>query len=312
MTKPDIFILTRDAADYPPLLVGLPGEIEIATATSADEVKSAYSGQPVVLGEPDLLAEALEHMPAVQWVQSTWAGVTPLLGLRRKDFLLTGIKNAFGPQMSEYVFAYLLAREVKILERLGRQSLEEWWDQPSGTLQGKILGLMGTGSIGAEIANRAKTFGMNVLGYSRTGRLVAPFDSVYAGHQLAEFLPCVDYLVAVLPDTPETKHLLDAEAFTLMKNSCYLVNVGRGSLIDEAALARALVEDELAGAVLDVFETEPLATDSPLWHAPRLLLTGHIAAISRPPDIAEIFSRNYRKYCNGETLDYLVDFDRGY
>lgn len=271
-----------------------------------------YQGQTVVLGEPDLVAEAFDAMPAVQWVQSSWAGVTPLLNCSRRDYLLTNIKETFGRQMTEYVFAYLLAREVKILERLGRQSNRHWWEGPSGSLEGKMLGVMGTGSIGTEIASAARVFGMDVLGYSRTGRAADPFTRVYASDQLAEFLPQPDYLVAALPDTPATKHLLGADAFSLVKNSCYLVNVGRGSLIDEPALVKALFAGELAGAVLDVFEKEPLDEDSPLWHTPKLLLTAHIAAISRPRDIARVFSENYRKYCNGEPLNYLVDFDRGY
>jgi phosphoglycerate dehydrogenase-like enzyme len=313
MVQPDVLIAVHDAAAYVPLLEELlGGGTRLSIATAASEVLKAYDGQPVVLGEPDLLAEVLDDMPAVEWVQSSWAGVTPLLKSHRKGFQLTGIKNAFGSQMSEYVFAYLLAREVKILERLGRQSKKDWWDEPSGSLQGKTLGVMGTGSIGSAIASRAVALGMKVLGFSRTGTPAKAFEHVYASQELVAFLPQPDYLVAVLPDTVETRGLLGSEAFALMKNSCYLVNVGRGSLIDEQALISALYADELAGAVLDVFQSEPLAEDSALWHAPNLLVTGHIAAISRPRDIAEIFSENYRRFCNGEPLNYLVDFDRGY
>lgn len=313
METPDVLVAVHDAQAYPPLLDEMLGsEVRVSTATGAEEVLKVYDGQTVVLGEPDLLALTIDDMPAVQWVQSSWAGVTPLLSCRRQNFLLTGIKNTFGAQMAEYVFAYLLAREIRILERLGRQSQKSWWDEPSGGLQGKTLGVMGTGSIGSEIARTARAFGMSVIGFSRSGKTSESFDKVYAGDQLADFLPGLDFLVAVLPDTPGTRHLLGAEAFARMKNSCYLVNVGRGSLIDEQALLKALYADQLAGAVLDVFESEPLAEDSPLWHAPNLLLTGHIAAISRPRDIAEIFSANYRKFCNGEPLDYRVDFDRGY
>lgn len=313
MAHPDVLIAAHDAAAYVPLLEEmLGGRARFSIATTAAEALNVYDGQAVVLGEPDLLAGVLDDMPAVEWVQSSWAGVTPLLKSDRKDFQLTGIKDAFGSQMSDYVFAYLLAREVKILERLGRQSRKSWWDEPSGSLQGKTLGVMGTGSIGSAIAVRAKAFGMKTVGFSRKGQSVKSFDQVYASHELEAFLPQPDYLVAVLPDTPETRGLLGSEAFALMKNSCYLVNVGRGSLIDEQALIKALHADELAGAVLDVFQVEPLAEDSALWHAPNLLVTGHIAAISRPRDISRIFSENYLRYCNGEPLNYLVDFDRGY
>ena len=313
MPQPDVLIAIHDAPAYVPLLGEiLGGRARLSIATTAAEALEAYDGQAVVLGEPDLLAGVLDDMPAVEWVQSSWAGVTPLLNIDRTDFRLTGIKDAFGGQMSEYVFAYLLAREVRILERLGRQSRKDWWDEPSGSLQGKTLGVMGTGSIGSAIASRARAFDMKTLGFSRTGRPAKAFGQVYASHQLHEFLPQPDYLVAVLPDTVETRGLLGSEAFALVKNSCYLVNVGRGSFIDEQALIKALYADELAGAVLDVFQSEPLSKDSVLWHAPNLLVTGHIAAISRPRDIARIFGENYARYCNGEPLNYLVDFDRGY
>jgi phosphoglycerate dehydrogenase-like enzyme len=313
MAHPDVLIAVHDAAAYLPLLEEMLGSgVQVSIATNSDEALKSYNGQPVVLGEPDLLADVLDDMPAVEWVQSSWAGVTPLLESHSKGFQLTGVKDVFGSQMSEYVFAYLLAREVKIFERLGRQSRKDWWDEPSGSLQGKTLGVMGTGSIGSAIASTARAFGMKTVGFSRTGAPAKAFEQVYASHELVEFLPQPDYLVAVLPDTAETRGLLGSEAFALMKNSCYLVNVGRGSLIDEQALIKALYTDELAGAVLDVFQSEPLAEDSALWHAPNLLVTGHTAAISRPRDIARIFSENYRRYCNGEPLKYLVDFDRGY
>ena len=313
MAHPDVLLAVHDAVAYLPLLEEmLGGGVRVSIATNSDEALNAYDGQPVVLGEPDLLADVLDDMPAVEWVQSSWAGVTPLLKSNRADFQLTGVKDVFGSQMAEYVFAYLLAREVKILERLGRQSRKNWWDEPSGSLCGKTLGVMGTGSIGSAIASRAGAFGMKTVGFSKTGEAAEPFDQVYASRQLETFLPQPDYLVAVLPDTVDTRGLLGSEAFALMKNSCYLVNVGRGSLIDEQALIRALYADELAGAVLDVFQAEPLSEDSALWHAPNLLVTGHIAAISRPRDIARIFSENYQRYCNGEPLNYLVDFDRGY
>ncbi|MFC1688345.1 D-2-hydroxyacid dehydrogenase [Pseudomonadota bacterium] len=313
MAQPEILILTHDAPEYPLLLDTLSGEgVVMTVATTVSEALELSSRPTIILGEPDLVAELLVDWPEVHWVQSSWAGVTPLLDCGRQDFLLTGIKDAFGPQMSEYVLAYLLAREVRLFERLGRQANRSWWNEPSGSLRGKTLGVMGTGSIGSDIARAAGGFGMRLLGFSRTGKPVDPFETIFAGDQLAEFLPPLDYLVAVLPDTPETRRLLGAPEFALLKKDCYLVNVGRGSLIDEAALSVALAAGELAGAVLDVFETEPLGDDNPLWHSPNLLVTGHIAAISHPREIAGIFERNYRKYCEGESLEYRIDFARGY
>ena len=313
MQNPAVLILTPDAQEYLPLLEGLAGGGgALSTAETAGDALEMYSGQSVILGQPDLVAEVLGDMPGVRWVQSSWAGVNPLLNLDRSDYLLTGVKDTFGPQMAEYVLAYLLANELKVFERLGRQANRSWWDESSGTLKGKTLGIMGTGSIGRYIARMAQPFGMRITGFSRSGASAKGFERVFAGNQLDDFLAEPDYLVCVLPDTPGTRHLLDSNAFRVMKNGCYLVNVGRGVLIDEEALAQALIEGELAGAVLDVFQTEPLPKESSLWNAPGLIVTGHVAAKSWPEDIARIFGENYRRYIEGEPLKYQIDFEKGY
>lgn len=313
MKKVRVLVLGPDAEHYLPHLHGLAGEG--AELFAACDVRQAIDGGDdfeIALGPPDLLAEALGRLPAVKWVQSTWAGITPLLGIERRDYLLTGVKDTFGPQMAEYVFAYLLAHEVKLLERLGRQANKDWWGEASGTFQGKTLGVMGTGSIGRHIALTAAAFGLRVHGFSRSGAEVEGFDRVYPAGRLEEFLSAADYIVGVLPDTPATRGLLDDRAFAVMKRGAYLVNVGRGTLIDENALARAVDDGRLAGAALDVFQAEPLPQDSPLWHTPGVLVTAHVAAKSIPRDIARIFRENYRRYIAGQPLKYKIDFERGY
>ena len=313
MQAPDVLLLTPDAAAYLPLLQDVVRRGAVVTPVkTAQEAQALYAGQQVLLAQPDLAAEVLDRMPEIRWVQSSWAGVTPLLALKRHEFILTGIKDTFGPQMAEYVMAYLLAREVRMFERLGRQARRDWWPVPSGTLRGKAMGVMGTGSIGRHIALMARPFGLTVRGFSRSGTAVVQFDRVFAAGDRDEFLAGLDYLVCVLPDTPQTRHLLDAGAFDALPDDCYLVNVGRGNLIDEKALSRALLEGKLAGAVLDVFEREPLPPESPLWDAPNLIVTGHVAAQSHPRDIAGIFSENYRRYVVGEPLLYEIDFEKGY
>lgn len=313
MQTPSVLILASDAQEYLPLLEDLAGDgVAFTVAETVGKAHRAYVGQTVILGQPDLVAEALGEMPGVRWVQSSWAGVTPLLDLGRTDYLLTGVKDTFGSQMAEYVLGYLLANELKIFERLGRQANRCWWEEPSGSLKEKTLGIMGTGSIGSDIARVAKPFGMRITGFSRSGASAQGFERVFAGNQLEDFLAEPDYLVCVLPDTPGTRHLLDKGAFRAMKKDCYLVNVGRGALIHEEALAEALSKGELSGAVLDVFQAEPLPQESPLWNAPGLIVTAHVAAKSWPEDIARIFMENYRRYVAGKPLNYQVDFERGY
>ena len=308
-----VLVLAPNANDYRLFFDELASSgVCIVYADTVEAALAADGSFPVILGQPDLVAEFLGHRPFVHWVQSTWAGVTPLLAPGRRGFVLTGIKDAFGPQIAEYVLGYLLARELKILERLGRQASRNWWPEPGGTLAGKTMGIMGTGSIGACLAAMAAPFGLTVTGLNRSGTNTDGFERVYPVGELAAFLSEPDYLVCTLPQTPASDGLLDAAAFRGVKPGCYLVNVGRGSVIDEGALLEALENGSLAGAVLDVFGEEPLPPESPLWHAPETLVTAHVAAKSHPADIANIFLDNYHRYQRGEPLKYRVDFDLGY
>lgn len=286
--------------------------IPLEACSSAKEALDKYSGQSILFGNPDMLAEVLPELPEVDWVQSTWAGVTPLTAIRRRDYTLTGVKDVFGPQIAEYVMGYLLAHELKVLERMEQQRKHKWYAKPSGVLQEKHLGVMGTGSIGSHIARTGRAFGMRVTGLNSAGAPSPDFDDVFPVSRLHRFLEGLDYLAAALPQTTRTDNLLDKDALARLPAHAYVINVGRGNALDDAALVEALQGNRLAGAALDVFDEEPIPEDSPLWNAPNLSITAHIAAISHPSLIAPIFVENYRHYVSGEPLKYVIDLDRGY
>lgn len=310
---PPVFIATLNAGEYKQLLRGrLDPAVDITVAQSLDEVTARYSGQPVLLAQPDFAVQLLNNDPPLSWIQSTWAGVTPLVAHPNHSYRLTGLKNVFGPQMAEYVMGYLLAHELALERRIASQRLKRWDDAFSGQLQGKVMGIMGTGSIGAYVAKIAGQFGMDCLGLNTRGESVESFRRVYAATALPEFLAECDYVVSILPAVPGTDALLDRAAFAAMKDSALLINVGRGNVVVERDLCDALRDGEIAGAVLDVFREEPLPESSPLWNAPGLKITGHVAAVSRPQDIAAVFIENYRRLLAGERLNYLVDFKKGY
>ena len=187
--------------------------------------------------------------------------------------MLTGIKNVFGPQMSEYVLGYLLAHELSILKRKAAQQQRNWFKDLSGMLEGKRLGIMGTGSIGQHIANSAAVFGVTSVGLSRSGAATKGFENVVPVAQLHEFLERCDYLVSTLPQTAATDRLLDSAALRKLPPHAYYVNVGRSNVVDDAALIDALQNGRLAGAALDVFDQEPVPQDSPLWDTPGLSIT---------------------------------------
>lgn len=311
---PALLILSRHAAAYRQLVeaAGLPGLSVVATSETTDAIARAPHSE-IVLGEPLLVRDLLPALPRLRWVQATWAGVEALLAPSlRRDYQLTNARGVFGGLMSEYVFAYILGHERRLLARYAAQQAGRWDPTPPGSLRGKLLGLIGVGSIGAAIAGTAKHFGMRVKGWTRASEDCPHVDAYVHGRHPEAFAGDLDYLVCAAPSTPETRQLVDAALLAALPPRAVLLNPGRGDIIDEAALADALRRGHLAGAVLDVFQQEPLPPDHVFWRTPNLIITSHTAAISAPGDIAPIFIDNYRRFIAGAPLRCLVDFVRGY
>ena len=210
------------------------------------------------------------------------------------------------------MFAYLLAHERLVFAKRASQREGRWDPAPPGTLRGKRIGLLGVGTIGAALANTAKHFGMHVRGYTRASEGCADVDAYFHGDDRAAFAAGLDYLVSVTPATAGTRHLVDDTLLRALPQHAVFVNPGRGSVVDEPALASALLEGRLAGAVLDVFQQEPLPPDHVFWRTPNVIITSHTAALSFPVDIAPVFIDNYRRWVRGEPLRHQVDFERGY
>jgi phosphoglycerate dehydrogenase-like enzyme len=213
--------------------------------------------------------------------------------------------------MTEYVFSYLLAHERRIFELRQAQDRKYWDGQNNGSLRGKTIGLLGVGSIGAEVARTAKHFKMNVRGYTHSSETSSDVD-VYYHDNLLNFVDGLDYLVNILPNTASTHKLLGTAVFEALPAHALFINVGRGSAVDEKALEEALVQEKIAGAILDVFSEEPLPKEHPFWTTPNLLMTFHTSAPSLPVDIVNLFIENYQRYLKGDELNYRVDFERGY
>jgi phosphoglycerate dehydrogenase-like enzyme len=174
------------------------------------------------------------------------------------------------------------------------------------------MGLLGVGSIGAALARMAKQFGMRVKGYTRASESSAEVDAYFHGDARAAFAADLDYLICIMPNTSATRRLVDAALLNALPPHAVFVNPGRGTSVDESALADALQGGRLAGAVLDVFQQEPLPPDHVFWRTPNLLITSHTAALSVPEDIAPVFIQNCQRFLAGAPLNYQVDFDREY
>jgi phosphoglycerate dehydrogenase-like enzyme len=319
----DVLVLDREApilaAAVREALGGVAGggSFELLQAGSPDELDARMRGARILLAPPDLGAAALSVMPRLAWVQSTWAGVAPLLEpLRslapRHRPVLTSAKGIFGPRMAEYVFGAIAMVERSFIAYHERQLAGRWDRLEQRDMAGRTLLLLGTGSIGAHLARVAAAFDLHVIGVSRRGRPVAGVELVFPVDCLHRALADADYVVSSLPDTPASRHLLDAAAFRAMRCDAILVNVGRGNVLDEAALVSTLRGGHLRAAVLDVFQQEPLPPGHPFWTAPRLHLTPHVAAFTPIEGIAGLFARNLDGYRRGETLEGEVDVEAGY
>lgn len=309
-----LLILSKHADAYRQLVAAarLPG-LEISSADGRTEIDADALAAEIVLGEPSLIRVVLPRFTAVRWVQATWAGVEPLLDPSlRRDYILTNARGVFGGLMSEYVFGYLLAHERRMFEKFEAQQAHRWDPTPPGTLRGRTIGLIGVGSIGAALARTAKHFAMRVKGFTRASEDCQEVDAYFHGDTRLAFAADLDYLVTVAPNTAGTRRLVDTTLLGALPPHAVFVNPGRGSIVDEAALAEALRSGHLAGAVLDVFEQEPLPPDHVFWRTPNVIITSHTAALSIPADIAPVFIENCERFVAGKPLRYRVDFDAGY
>ncbi|MEE9219629.1 MAG: D-2-hydroxyacid dehydrogenase [Acidobacteriota bacterium] len=309
-----LLICSEEASAYARLVraAGLPG-LRIRIARGVRELRSGLRLAHLLLAEPHRVAPYLDRAPVLQWVQSTWAGVEQLIEpCRRLGVSLTGVRGIFGPPICEYVMAYVLAIERRLFEAKEDQRRRRWRPRPYRSLQGLTMGVMGMGSIGRQVADMAARFGMNVRGLRRRGGPVRGRASVYGLQRQKEFLRGLDYLVAALPLTPQTEALFERRFFRLLGKQTVFINVGRGAQMVEEDLIKALRAGRLRGAVLDVFQREPLASSSPLWRLPGVHLTPHNAAKSFPEQVAPIFIDNYRRFVRGRALRHRVDLDRGY
>ena len=235
--QPSVLVLAARAAEYEPLLRrALPG-VELCVTTQGADARRLGAECTVALADPPAVRHILGDLPNLRWLQSTYAGVDTLLqpGLRR-DYLLTNVRGIFGPWMAEYVIGYAIMHERLGWRRYLAQQERRWEPALPGTLRERTLGILGVGSIGAAIARAAKFFGMRTLGYTLRSEDSEHIDRYFHEGELLALARQADYLVAALPSTAASRHLIDAAVLRAMPRHAVLMNVGRGSAVDEDAL----------------------------------------------------------------------------
>lgn len=287
------------------------------TEVAGVEVLLAEGGNHVHYpGELDRKDYERFFTPSLKWVQICSTGFSDNITERIVDGYVT-LTNAPGLHtvpIAESVLAAMLGHAKNLAQRKCDQRAHAWRRLDNDELNGRTVLIVGLGNIGKAVARFCKAFQMTVIGTKRRVAPVENVDSVFAAEKLLEHLATADYIVIAAPHTPETENMLDARAFAVMKPSAYLVNVGRGQVVEEGALITALEEHRIAGAYLDAFNREPLNADHVLWNMGNVLVVPHDSHSSPyiGDRMVDIFCDNLRRYVAGEPFLNICDPQRGY
>lgn len=313
-----VFTITRESvdaalADYPDLAGRFDAFIDWDTDHWAESMRDAEVLLTWDLPTADLAAVA----PKLKWIHCIGAGVEHLYPM---DWLpdgvtLTNNKGAHADKAGEYALMAILMLHNKMPAIIDNQRRARWESLYSTPIAGKTVGLIGVGSIGGGAARRLAGLPVHVIGISRHGRPHPQVPEMVAMDALDAVLPRMDYVFVSLPATPETRGLFDRERLQLLKPGAGIVNVGRGSTFDYTALVELIEQGRLGGAIIDVFDEEPLPADSPLWRSPRVVVTPHVSADDGDhyvPITLQLFFDNLRRYVAGEPLRNRVDPGLGY
>ncbi|TMQ22017.1 MAG: D-2-hydroxyacid dehydrogenase [Candidatus Rokuibacteriota bacterium] len=313
--RPLALVYHPDGSEAYARLITVPRGADVTIQVCAtEEEAAAHIGDAEVLYCWKLPPALYGKAGRLRWLQAMGAGVEwALVPDLRRRVLVTRAPGVFGPWMSEYVIGWCAWVTQRMETYRAAQRERRWRDDVlPERLRGRTLTLVGIGDIGGEIARVARAVGLHVVGVSRSGRRVPHVDRVHRVWNLHRALSAADFVVVVAPLTPATRGLIDARALAAMRPAAWLLNVGRGPVVDEAALIEALRTRRIAGAILDVFDTEPLPAEHPLWRLDNVVITPHIAGPSTPEEIAPIFNANLARWLTGQPLLHLVDRRQGY
>lgn len=308
------------AEHRPPGMATVERRAQVRYVT-ADDLASALPGADVLFVW-DFGSQAVQSSwPAPgarpRWVHIASAGVDTMLfdGLREADTVLTNSRGVFDTPIAEYVLGLVLAFAKDLPATMTAQHAGRWHHRDTERIAGSRALVVGTGPIGRAIARLLRAAGLRVSGIGRTARTDDPdFGTVRASDRLVEALPDADYVVLAAPLTAQTAGMVDATALAAMSPRARLINVARGQLVVTDDLVAALRDGGIAGAALDVFDTEPLPADSPLWTMPAVLISPHMAGdfTGWLPALSELFVANFDRWHRGEPLSNVVNKRLGY
>jgi phosphoglycerate dehydrogenase-like enzyme len=299
-------------ADWASVSPGEPHEEPPPWARTVAEERREALARAEVLFALHVAKDLMRLAPRLRWIQGMGAGVEQFAkaGLERARVVVTNASGVSAGSMAEWVIGRLL-QVWKCFREADRHQREHAFVRTYGrTFAGSTLGIVGMGAIGSAVAERARALGLFVLGLRRSAAAdPAPAHELLGPGRLHELLARSDAVLVAAPETAETRHLIDAAAFAAMKPGAVLVNVARGALVDEAALAEVLRSGRLGAAVLDVFEQEPLPPESPLWELPNLYASAHssVSVDRYLDDVFDLFADNVARFVAGQPLRNRVD-----
>lgn len=311
-----ILVFANPDAQHLAQIRAVDPRIRVAAVTDRQKALELAPQAEVMVGW-NVPRDAVQHAPHLRWIHSTAAGVDQLLHpeVLASEIVITSSSGIHQP-LVEHVFAMVLALTRRLHVAI-RNQLSRRWERRQAVgdeIRGKTMGVLGLGHIGAEIAEKASVFGMRVIGTKRSPAPVPHVDRVFPPDGLGDALGESDVVVIALPLTTQTRGLMGEPELRLMRRTALLINIGRGPIVQEAALVRALQEGWIAGAGLDVFEREPLPADSPLWGMEQVIITPHVSGTSLHywDAATPLLCENLRRYLAGAPLLNLVDKGRGY
>jgi phosphoglycerate dehydrogenase-like enzyme len=292
--------------------------VEAVAVSDGDAMRRELADADALWAWPAFYDAALvellvRHRPRLRWVQLPTMGYDPVeLHGVPAGVIVTTAGDAYAPTVAEHAVTLLLAL-VRKLPVAVRNSEQHRWDQSHattiGTLHDATVVVVGFGNIGREVAKRLRGFGVRIAAVTRSGRPDPLADDVFPADRMLEALGRADAVVLAVPLNAQTRHLIDARALAAMQPHALLINIARGGVVDQAALAQALAEGKLGGAGLDVTDPEPLPPDDPLWALPNALITPHVAGYGgdvAPRRILALVERNLRNFIEGHPLESPV------
>jgi len=322
MTSITLAVIDKPGARHLKVLDTLPSSVNVIVSAQASSLRESVQEADVILnGIPDghLLRDIFTHATRLRWVHSLSAGVEKILfpELVASPAILTNARGVFQRSLAEFVVGAVLYFAKDFRRVIRSQQAGLWQPFEMEEAHGKTMGIVGYGATGKACAERAHPLGMKILGLRRRPELSKgdPWvETVLGPHELHRLLAQSDFVVLAAPATTQTRGLIGKAELAAMKSSAVVINVGRGSSVDELALIDALEQGRLRGAALDVYETEPLPSGHPFYRSEKVLLSPHCA--DHTPDFYELdmdfFIQNLHKFLNGEPLENVVDKEAGY